>query len=161
MKKLYILCIDDQRDVLACVVRDLAPLAEYVIIEECESAEDARQLIAELGSKTDHVGLFICDHIMPGTSGVDFLTSLTKDPRFQHARKILLTGQASHEDTIGAINRASVDYYLEKPWKDTEMLALCRRYLTEFLFDADLYSRKWAFFADPEVQCERLGKGVS
>jgi two-component system chemotaxis response regulator CheY len=35
---------------------------------------------------------------------------------FKETRKILLTGQANHADTIRAVNEAHIDNYFEKPW---------------------------------------------
>lgn len=159
MDKLHILCIDDQREVLTSVSLDIACFSDHVVIEECESAEEAWELLGELSAKNANIALFICDYLMPGVNGVDLLAQVAKDPRFPHARKILLTGQAGHKDTINAINHAHIDYYLEKPWNADVLRARCRQFLTEYLFDAGLYDKQWASFADPEVLRVRLAGG--
>ncbi len=63
------------------------------------------------------IALIISDHVMPGKTGVELLTDVSKDGRFGFTRKVLLTGQATHTDTINAINSAGIDRYFEKPCK--------------------------------------------
>ena len=117
MEKLNIICIDDQRDVLAAVQKDLVFFDPVCDIIECESTEEAEEVLEELYSGEKPVALIICDHIMPGENGVDFLARLQQDDRFSSIASILLTGLATHHDTIEAINRAHISHYVEKPWK--------------------------------------------
>lgn len=156
MEKLYIICVDDQREVVNSVVRDVNVFADWAIVEECESAEEADALINELDVEGKPLALIICDHIMPGQNGVDFLARLTRDKRFPHLKKILLTGQATHKDTIDAINTAKVDSYFEKPWQPKPLQETCRRLLSEYLFDAGLYSRDYQPYVEPQVLIQRL-----
>lgn len=156
MEKPIIICVDDQREVLASVTRDLKVFHEWTVLEECESVAEAWTLLDELDVEGAPVALLVCDHIMPGTNGVDFLTELTRDGRFGRTKKILLTGQASHKDTIDAVNRARIDYYLEKPWQAKELQDICRRLLTEYLFDTGRYSEEFRTYADPSIFLQRL-----
>ena len=156
MEKLYILCVDDQRDVLNNVSKDLRGFTEWAIIEECESAREAAELLDELDEKERPIALIICDHIMPDIHGVDFLAFLARDKRFPHLKKILLTGLATHKDTIEAVNRAHIDAYMEKPWKAEDLQILCRRLLTEYLFATGRYSNQFREMADPEIVLARL-----
>lgn len=129
MSKPVILCIDDQREVLSAVRREISVFeSEYEIID-CESAAEAEEVINELNEADAKVVLFICDHIMPGENGIDFLSRLNKDDRFKSSRRILLTGLASHQDTIKAINEAHIDFYLEKPWDSDELVNIVRKLL--------------------------------
>lgn len=156
MEKLYIVCVDDQRDVLHNVVRDLRIFSDWTEIEECESAAEAQELLDELAAEGQPVALVVCDHIMPGTSGVDFLAELADAGSLPHLKKILLTGQATHKDAIDAINRARIDFYLEKPWQSAKLQEVCRRLLTEFLFETGRYTDRYRAFADPQVLLARL-----
>ena len=129
MSKPAILCIDDQREVLSAVHREISVVeSEYEIID-CESAKEAEEIISELNAADRRIALIICDHIMPGENGIDFLARLNKDDRFKTIRRILLTGLASHQDTIKAVNEAHIDYYLEKPWKSDELVGIVRKLL--------------------------------
>ena len=96
MEKINVICVDDQREVLSAVVQDLTPLEDWLEIEDCESAEEALELIDDLDAKGEHIALIISDHVMPGKSGVELLTELSEDRRFTHTKKVLLTGQATH-----------------------------------------------------------------
>ncbi len=135
MKKFNILCIDDQRDVLAAIQKDLAFFEPIADIHECESAPEAEELLEELYVNEAPVVLIICDHIMPDENGVDFLSRLKKDDRYASIRSILLTGLATHDDTIEAINRAQVSHYIEKPWDSAELLQQVKILLTGYLLE--------------------------
>ena len=156
MESLVIICVDDQREVLAGVAHDLSILAPYVRIEECESAKEAQSLLDELDVEGRPVALIVCDHIMPELSGVDFLSGLVADRRFPHLKKLLLTGQATHKDTIEAVNNARIDFYIEKPWEPDALVSVCRRLISEFLFDAGMYTEAFRKFVDPQVLLKRL-----
>lgn len=161
MKKINVICVDDQRDVLASVSRDLRPFSDWIIVEECESADEALEVLKEIEEKDKPLGLIVCDHIMPGTLGVDFLTKVEKSDSFKHIKKILMTGQATHQDTIDAINFAKIDGYIEKPWDGEKFRAICRRLLTEYIFDAGLNPLEYTSYADPEVMMRRMRSGMA
>ena len=43
MDKLYIICVDDQREVLSAVMKDLQPLARYFMLEEVRICRGMRR----------------------------------------------------------------------------------------------------------------------
>ena len=133
MEKIYIICIEDQSEVLHTVMDHLSAFEEYLTIEECESAAEAKELVEEIDAEGDFVGVIVSDHAMPVQTGVDFLIELNEDSRFKDSKKILLTGQATHMDTIQAINKAAIDKYIEKPWQKETLVALVSTMLTEFI----------------------------
>ena len=156
MEKLYIMCVDDQRDVLTSVARDLRPFSDWTVVEECESADEALVLLEEMEVNEKPLALIVCDHIMPGTLGVDFLTKVENSGHFRHVRKILMTGQATHHDAINAINFAKIDSYIEKPWDGEKFREICRRLLTEYIFDSGLEPMAYSRVADPKIMLERM-----
>ena len=156
MDKLILICVDDQREVLASVARDLKCLTAWVRLEECESSAEALDLLDDLDAEGAPVALVVCDHLMPGGNGVDFLAELAADRRFLKVKKLLLTGQATHKDTIDAVNRARIDHYLEKPWQADTLQGICRRLLSEYLFDIGAYTEAHRTLVDPEVLLLRL-----
>lgn len=93
MEKLNIICVDDQREVLSAVLQDLEPLSRWINIEDCESADEALELMDDLDAQGEWVAVVISDHVMPGKSGVELLSEISADPRFIHTKKVLLTGQ--------------------------------------------------------------------
>ncbi|UTV26769.1 response regulator [Photobacterium atrarenae] len=156
MEKLNIICVDDQREVLSAVLNDLAPLNHYFQVEDCESADEALELMDELDAEGEFIAVVISDHVMPGMTGVELLSQVSQDPRFTQTKKILLTGQATHQDTIEAINRARIESYFEKPWKADVLLTTVRSLITEFIFDSGLDYRPWADVLDNSVVFRRL-----
>lgn len=154
--KINIVCLEDQREVLNAIVDDLAPFSEAFVLEECESAREAKEVLQDIYSRGEALALLISDHVMPGQSGIDFLIDLHADKRFPHTRKLLLTGLATHQDTIEAINRAAIDRYLSKPW-DAELL---REYVGElvtlFILDAGIDYQPYLRWLNQELLYQKL-----
>ena len=133
MSRIAILVLEDEPEVRAAVERDLTPFADTFRIELSDDATDARTVISEVIADGDSVGLILCDHLLPGLRGTDFLVELNSDPSTAPMRKVLLTGQAGHQDTIRAINEGGLDYYIAKPWTAAELQSVVRRQLTEYV----------------------------
>jgi diguanylate cyclase (GGDEF)-like protein len=115
-----IVCIDDERLVLISLRDQLSRiLGNDYEIELAEGCQEALALFAELEEARVHIPLVICDQMMPGMSGEQFLISI--HPRHPQTRKILLTGQASFDALIGAINQANLYRYIAKPWDETDL----------------------------------------
>ncbi|MEJ2053081.1 MAG: response regulator [Calditrichaceae bacterium] len=138
MKKANIICIDDQREVLAAIKKDLDFFSPAFSIVDCESAAEADEIMNDLNSEDEGIAVIICDHIMPGENGIDFLTRINKDPRFLYTKKFILTGLANHSDTIHAINEAEINAYLEKPWEKDEFITIVKKLVTRYVVEADI-----------------------
>ncbi len=151
--------MDDQADVLDSVVRDLRPLSKYFRIEECSSVADAESVLTEISDSGDYVGLVISDHVMPGKNGVELLGGVSKNPMLAGTKKILLTGQATHSDTIRAINEAHIDSYLEKPWKPEVLLGKAKSLLTAFIFEKGIPHEEYMPVLDQTIVLEKLRRG--
>lgn len=132
-----ILAVDDEREVLDAIAADLAVFSKRFKVEIAESAAEALAVIEDAERNDDRLALIICDHLMPGTLGVDFLIRLHGRESSVTAKKVLLTGQASHQDTIAAINRAGLDHYFSKPWEPSEFQNAVRNLLTDFILEHD------------------------
>ena len=135
MEKINIICIDDQQEVLDSVMRDLRALTPLIRLEEASGVEDCLSLMDQIDSDGDLVGLVISDQVMPGASGTDLLAKVASDRRFAKTRKVLLTGQATHADTINAINDGHIDNYIEKPWQQEKLLSIVKKLLTLYIVD--------------------------
>ncbi len=138
METIHIICVDDQPEVLESVTRDLRSLTPYVRLDEAGDAAECLELMEQIDDDGEHLALVISDHVMPGATGVELLRTLAGDKRFSHTRKMLLTGLATHKDTIEAINDGHIDYYTEKPWQAEKLLAVVKRLLTRYVLDMDL-----------------------
>ena len=86
----------------------------------------------ELDAEGEMIALIISDHVMPGKTGVELLTEISKDSRFIRTRKVLLTGQA-------------------------EQLVECvRNLVTKYIFDMRLDYTQYHEHLDQNVVFDRL-----
>ncbi len=158
MEKLTIVYVDDQREVLSTLSQDLELFSEYVNLEECESAIEALEIIEEIDAEGDMLAIVISDHIMPEMSGVEFLSKVHQDSRFPVTKKILLTGQATHEDTIDAINNAKIQRYIAKPWKSEEVHEVIKKQLTYYIMEKGIDYMPYMPILDKKTLFEILSK---
>lgn len=156
MQKPNIVCVDDQREVLATLKKDLEIFSDFFKIEYCESAEEAGELIEEIDEKGDHLVLLICDHIMPVSNGIDFLIEVDKDIRFSGTKKLLLTGLATHQDTIFAINNAGIDFYIEKPWDSENLTIAVKNLITKYILKTGIEYKEFLPVLDQELLYKEL-----
>lgn len=133
MSKIYIVCIEDENEVRDAIVKDIEVLETKFPIEATSSAEEALELIGSIYEEGNEVGLILCDHVLPGIRGIELLIELAQNPETIFTKKVLITGQAGHQDTIRAINEADIDYYISKPWTKEQLLSICKRELTEYV----------------------------
>jgi two-component system phosphate regulon response regulator PhoB len=159
MNRIAILSLEDEAEVRQAIARDLEPFAKLFRIEAAEDVDDARELIRSIEDEGDRVGLILCDHRLPGTTGVEFLTQLEADPDRPGMRKVLVTGQADQQDTIRAINDGGLDRYIAKPWSADALQSVVREQLTEYLLDRDIDPMPFLSLLDDPRLLERIGRG--
>jgi thioredoxin reductase (NADPH) len=115
MSKPILLSVDDDRDVLRAIERDLRSQygGEYRVIGS-DSPEQALDVLKELKVRGDGVALLLADQRMPRMNGVEFLQEATRI--HPDAKRALLTAYADTSAAISAINQASIHYFFMKPW---------------------------------------------
>ncbi|EHD0092137.1 response regulator [Vibrio vulnificus] len=150
MNKYLILCVDDEREVLDSVLQDLSPFEDHFVLEGAESVAEAKNVIEEYDDEDVPLALILCDHIMPEQTGISFLIELSRDETTRKARKVLLTGQAGLEDTVEAVNHASLDFYIAKPWYGDELRSAIKKQLTSYVIANDDNLLSWTSILDPE-----------
>ena len=155
-----IVCVDDQREVLTALRNDIEVLAPAFGISECESALEAEDLLNEFDADGNPVGLIICDQVMPQKSGVQLLSDLTTDGRFGAIRKLMLTGLATQQDTIDAINHGGIHAYIQKPWEPEQLLTVVRQQLTHFVVQSGLEYENLMAHLDQPLLYEELRRRV-
>ena len=159
MNRIAIVTLEDEPEVRQAILRDLEPFASSFRIEGAEDVDDVRELIAAIESDGDLVGLVLCDHRLPGTSGIDFLAQLGLEDEHRRIRKVLVTGQADHQDTIRAINAGGIHHYLPKPWRPRQLESIVRDQLTEFVLDSDVDPLPYVAVLDGPRLMEKIGRG--
>src|SRR6266403_2865850 len=119
MAKPVLLTVDDDREVLRAIERDLRRnyARDYRVLR-AESGVAAMEIVRELKVRNNAVALFLVDQRMPGLSGVEFLQQAVE--LYPDAKRVLLTAYADTDAAIAAINEAGVNHYLLKPWDPPE-----------------------------------------
>ena len=156
METINIICVDDQQEVLDSVMRDLRPLTPLIRLEEASGVEDCLNLMEQIDSDGDFVGIVISDQVMPEANGTELLAKVAADRRFAKTRKVLLTGQATHADTINAINDGHIDNYIEKPWQPEKLLAVVKRLLTLYILDSGIDHKEYMSVLDQATLFAKL-----
>ena len=112
-----ILVIDDETSILDTI--QILLRGEGFDVEVRTSGRDALAAWDDLCPD-----LVLTDIRMPGMGGLEVLAAVTeKDPEVP---VILMTAQASLQSAIEAVNQGAF-YYLQKPFGNADLIALCRR----------------------------------
>ena len=104
--KQSILVVDDHK-----VIRDMLEnmlSREYYTVHCAVSAEDALKILSQ-----EPIDVVISDEVMPGMTGTQFLAVVRKD--YPDTIRIILTGHASLESAMHAINEGEIYRFLTKP----------------------------------------------
>jgi len=116
VQRCSLLVVDDEPYILPTLSALLA--AEFDVVT-ADSVESAQAIFAR-----QSIDLILTDQKMPRQTGIQLLEWV----RQHHPRtvRLLMTGYAELEDTVDAINRGHVYYYLLKPWRTEELLQILR-----------------------------------
>jgi DNA-binding NtrC family response regulator len=112
-----VLIIDDERSILDTV--QVLLRGEGFDVVTAQSARDALQRISDIAPD-----IVLTDIRMPGMTGLEVLASMRAHDA--EVPVILMTAQASLQSAVQAVNEGAF-YYLQKPFSNAEMVALCRR----------------------------------
>ena len=112
-----VLLVDDETGILDSL-RILFKGEGYEVLSAL-GGQEALGILAQ-----DKPDLVVTDIRMPGTSGLEVLSFAREvDPELP---VILMTAQASLQSAVRAVNEGAY-YYLQKPFSNEELLAICRR----------------------------------
>lgn len=115
-----ILCIDDEPNILAALVRVFRP--QGYAMATALSGDEALAML-----EREPVDVVISDMRMPGMDGTAVLEQVRA--RWPQTVRLLLTGHSDIDATIGAINRGEIHRYIGKPWDEGELLLIVRQAL--------------------------------
>ena len=156
-KTYRILIVDDERDVLDSLLMTLKYAEDFntEIITATNGEVALAKMIAE------DFDLVLADFKMPGMSGIDLLTKVSD--KYPKTARILITGYSDIDTAKDAINKAKVDNYIEKPWRNEELRstvlgALIRRGEREFWTPTEVDNVKDALKVVNEMQSVLMNK---
>ncbi len=113
-----LLIVDDEPNVISSLKRQLRK--EDFTIFTAESGSEGIALVSD-----QDIGVVIADMMMPEMDGVTFL-NIVKERKPDTVR-LLLTGYASMENAVDAINQSRIFEYLTKPWKANRLITSLHR----------------------------------
>ena len=107
-----ILIVDDEPGVISAIRRSL--IEESCVIYAANSGAEGLAIL-----KDRKIKLVISDEKMPGMSGTEFLSAVKN--LFPETIRIMLTGHASIEAAMKAVNSGEIYRFFAKPWNDIEL----------------------------------------
>ncbi|MBF0231721.1 MAG: diguanylate cyclase [Desulfamplus sp.] len=136
-KKSVILFVDDENIVLNSIRTLLTQRFDgNVRIEIAESGEEALEIIDEIFDEGLELQALVADYIMPGMKGDELLVNVHE--RLPNVRKILLTGQSDLAGVKRAINDAGLYRFIEKPWRDEDLILTLQSALHAYHQDQEI-----------------------
>lgn len=121
MSRKAIICIDDEMIILNSLVEQMEKhFGPEYLYEAAESAEEAYEIIDDLDDEGIDVEIIVCDWLMPGMKGDEFLMNI--DLKYPRIVKILLTGQADESLVYNLKQETDKFAIIHKPWEKNELI---------------------------------------
>lgn len=135
-----VLVVDDQEEMRTFISEILSP--KYSVKE----AEDGQQALDIMSSTMTNI--VVCDVVMPGMDGIEFLRRVKSNEKMKHIPVILLSSKASIESQIAGLEKGA-EMYIGKPFHPSFLLAAVDRILSnkdimkEYVQSAQAYTEKY------------------
>jgi two-component system, probable response regulator PhcQ len=126
-----ILLVDDEPNIISSLQRVL--LEEPYEIISAGSAEEGMKLL-----ETTRFKVVVSDERMPGMGGAEFLSIVRNS--YPETVRILLTGYASLEAAMAAVNGGEIYRFFMKPWDDLELMLAIRSAIERY--DLEVENRR-------------------
>jgi DNA-binding NtrC family response regulator len=134
-----VLFVDDEPNVLELFKRQLRQ-EEFKVLTACSAVEALDTL------STQKVDIVISDQNMPGMAGCDFLAKVRE--KHPQVVRFMLTGTATFEVAVRAVNTGAISHFMTKPVNVQEMVPVIKRAMNE----RDLVSRAWQLLKKTKEQ---------
>jgi DNA-binding NtrC family response regulator len=117
-----VLLVDDEPNILDALSRALRK--ESYVVRCATRADEALNIL-----RTESVDVVVSDQDMPGTVGTTFLARVLAE--FPNTIRFMLTGKASLETAIAAINHGAVSRFFTKPCSPVDLMYTIRQALQQ------------------------------
>jgi len=128
-----ILIVDDEENVISALKRIF--MDDAINVLSAASALEGIELL-----KQNAVKLVISDEQMPGMSGSEFLSMIRQE--YPHVVRIILTGHASIEAAMKAINDGEIYRFFIKPWNNYEIRTTVKAAIEKFNLEEELRQKE-------------------
>jgi two-component system probable response regulator PhcQ len=123
-----ILLVDDEPNVISSLKRAL--MDEPYDIYSAGSAREGLKVLEQ-----SRIKVIVSDERMPGMTGAEFLSAVKE--RNPETLRIMLTGHASIEAAMTAVNSGEIYRFFVKPWNDVELKLAIRSALEKYNLEAE------------------------
>ena len=123
-----ILLVDDESNVLSALKRAL--FDEPLEIISVTSAEEALEIMQK-----QHFKVVVSDERMIGMQGSEFLSQVRE--HYPQTLRIMLTGHATLEAAMKAVNEGEIYRFFSKPWNDHELKFAIRSAIEKFDLESE------------------------
>ncbi|QOQ69482.1 response regulator [Photobacterium damselae] len=148
MNSFVILCLDDAPTVVQQLQQDLNGFSHLFDILTAQTIAEAYQILVQVAQNNQTVAMVLCDNDLGNDSGIDFLIELKQQQETALSHKVLLTGQAGLDETVQAVNNASLDYFIAKPWSGEALKQIVTDQLTTYIIENESDLMPWARILD-------------
>lgn len=126
-----ILLVDDEELVVSALRRALID-EDYEVV----SAHSGKEALKIMSERT--IKVVVCDERMPEMPGAELLSIISR--RYPSTVRIMLTGHATLESAMRAVNEGEITRFFSKPWNDLELKFAIRAALEKY--DQEIKVRK-------------------
>ena len=123
-----VLLVDDEANVLSALGRSL--LEDPIELVTSTSGEQALDVLAEQSFK-----VVVSDERMIGMQGSEFLSRVKE--LYPNTIRIMLTGHATLEAAMKAVNEGEIYRFFSKPWNDHDLKFAIRSAIEKFDLEAE------------------------
>lgn len=123
-----VLLVDDENNVLSALTRAL--LDEPFELVCSSSGEDALKLM-----ESQRFKVIVSDEMMPGMGGAELLSRVRA--AWPDTLRIMLTGHATLESAIKAVNQGEIYRFFTKPWDDNDIKFAIRSAIEKYDLEAE------------------------
>lgn len=123
-----ILLVDDEANVLSALQRALFE-EPYEVLTATSGEDGLKQLISH------RVKVIISDERMPGMDGSEFLSAVRE--KYPETVRIMLTGHASLESAMKAVNSGEIYRFFTKPWQEPDLKMAISSAIEKFDLEAE------------------------
>lgn len=113
---LSVLIVDNELKICELIKLFLEASGCFEVVITATSAVQAAQKL-----QNQKFDLLIIDYAMPGKTGIEFISQLTRTPRYFGMKYILISGCLKREDVVDAMNQGAKNI-LVKPFGRDQML---------------------------------------
>ena len=125
MKKIAILCVDDEKIILDSLKIQLENnFKNKYLFEYAENGEEALELVEYFLAENVDILLVISDYLMPGMKGDEFAKRLKS--MLSGINIIMLTGQIPPDVKENLIEKNIILNVIDKPWDEKALIDIIK-----------------------------------